>query len=71
MVFIPAGSLDEEPDIGPQARIFTGSRTAWSCDGAGPVPRGSSNAAGRSSHPRLDMQPNDCIIYAAQRLHIL
>jgi hypothetical protein len=34
MVFIPAGSLDEEPDIGPQARIFTGSRTAWSCDGA-------------------------------------
>ena len=32
MVFIPAGSLDDEPDIGPQARIFTGSRAAWSCD---------------------------------------
>ena len=33
-VFIPAGSLDDEPDIGPQARIFTGSRAAWSCDSA-------------------------------------
>jgi len=32
MVFIPAGSLDDEPDLGPQARIFTGSRTAWSCN---------------------------------------
>jgi hypothetical protein len=32
MVFIPAGSLDDEPDIGPQARIFQGSRAAWSCD---------------------------------------
>jgi len=31
MVFIPAGSLDDEPDISPQARIFMGSRTAWSC----------------------------------------
>jgi hypothetical protein len=31
MVFIPAGSLDVEPAIAPQARIFTGSRTAWSC----------------------------------------
>jgi hypothetical protein len=31
-VFIPAGSLDEEPDIGPQARICTGSRADWSCD---------------------------------------
>jgi hypothetical protein len=31
-VFIPAGSLDDEPDIGPQARIFTGSRADWSCD---------------------------------------
>lgn len=30
-VFIPAGSLDEEPEIGPQARIFTGSRSRWSC----------------------------------------
>ena len=32
MVFIPAGSLDDEPDLGPQARIFRGSRAAWSCD---------------------------------------
>ena len=32
MVFIPAGSLDDEPGSAPQARIFTGSRTAWSCD---------------------------------------
>jgi hypothetical protein len=32
MVFIPAGSLDGEPDIGPMARIFAGSRAAWSCD---------------------------------------
>ncbi len=34
MVFIPAGSLDDEPDIGPQARIFAGSRAVWSCDNA-------------------------------------
>jgi len=32
MVFIPAGSLDTEPDLRPQARIFIGSRSAWSCD---------------------------------------
>lgn len=32
-VFIPAGSLDEEPEIGPQARIFLGSRVGWSCEG--------------------------------------
>lgn len=32
VVFIPAGSLDVEPDLVPQARIFTGSRTSWSCD---------------------------------------
>ena len=31
MVFIPAGSLNEEPSIKPQARIFEGSRTSWSC----------------------------------------
>ena len=30
-VFIPAGSLDDEPTLHPQARIFFGSRTAWSC----------------------------------------
>lgn len=33
-VFIPAGSLDVEPDLGPQGRIFLGSRAAWSCDGS-------------------------------------
>ncbi|MBK7582601.1 MAG: GFA family protein [Myxococcales bacterium] len=32
MVFIPAGSLDQEPEFAPQARIFTGSRAVWSCD---------------------------------------
>jgi len=32
MVFIPAGSLDEEPSIKPQAHIFKGSGAAWSCD---------------------------------------
>jgi len=32
MVFIPAGSLDDEPGMGPQARIFKGSRAAWSCE---------------------------------------
>ena len=32
MAFVPAGSLDVEPDMKPQARIFTGSRVAWSCD---------------------------------------
>jgi hypothetical protein len=31
MVFIPAGSLDEEPGMHPEARIFQGSRAAWSC----------------------------------------
>lgn len=34
LAFIPAGSLDTEPDIGPQARIFTGSRSTWSCTAA-------------------------------------
>jgi len=32
MVIIPAGSLDDEPEIRPQARIFQGSRAGWSCD---------------------------------------
>ncbi|HUF20340.1 MAG TPA: GFA family protein [Burkholderiales bacterium] len=32
MAFIPAGSLDVEPAASPQARVFTGSRAAWSCD---------------------------------------
>jgi hypothetical protein len=35
MVFIPAGSLDAEPDLSPQARIFTGSGADWSCDETG------------------------------------
>ena len=37
MVFIPAGSLDQEPAISPQARIFVGSRANWSCE-QGPIP---------------------------------
>lgn len=33
LVFIPAGTLDVEPDIAPQARIFCGSKVSWSCSG--------------------------------------
>jgi hypothetical protein len=33
IVMIPAGSLDVEAPIGPQARIFAGSRAGWSCSG--------------------------------------
>ncbi len=29
---IPAGSLDHEPDIKPEARIFWDSRAEWSCE---------------------------------------
>lgn len=29
---IPAGSLDHEPDVKPEARIFWNSRAAWSCE---------------------------------------
>lgn len=29
---IPAGTLDHEPRIEPEARIFHGSRAEWSCD---------------------------------------
>lgn len=36
-VIIPAGSLDNEPEISPQARIFWDSRAAWSCE-AGELP---------------------------------
>ena len=32
-VVIPAGSLDTEAPITPEARIFTGSRATWSCSG--------------------------------------
>jgi hypothetical protein len=35
---IPAGSLDDEIPVKPQARIFWGSRTNWACDGDG-LPR--------------------------------
>lgn len=31
VVMIPAGSLDDEPPLKPEARIFTGSRAGWSC----------------------------------------
>jgi len=34
-VVIPAGSLDVEAPIRPQARIFTDSRANWSCSGDG------------------------------------
>ena len=33
LVFIPAGSLDVEPQMKPHSRIFTGSSASWSCDG--------------------------------------
>ena len=32
-VVLPAGSLDDETPIRPQARIFTDSRASWSCCG--------------------------------------
>jgi len=31
---VPAGTLDEDPGIRPQGRIFQDSRTQWSCDHA-------------------------------------
>jgi hypothetical protein len=34
-VVVPAGSLEHEPGISPQARIFDGSKAAWSCSGDG------------------------------------
>lgn len=30
---VPAGTLDNDPGIRPQARIMSGSRAEWSCDG--------------------------------------
>ncbi len=36
-VVIPAGSLDAEPEMRPQARIFWDSRVGWSCE-AGDLP---------------------------------
>lgn len=35
VVLVPAGSLDMEPPIKPQARIFTAWRASWSCSGDG------------------------------------
>jgi hypothetical protein len=32
-VFVPAGTLDDEPNIKPQARIFQNSKATWSCSG--------------------------------------
>ena len=32
-IVIPAGSLDSDPTIRPQARIFWDSRASWSCRG--------------------------------------
>jgi hypothetical protein len=34
-IVIPAGSLDSDPTILPQARIFWDSRVKWSCKGDG------------------------------------
>ena len=36
-VLIPAGSLDDEPGVMPQARIFWDSRAEWSCNDGLPV----------------------------------
>ena len=37
MVVLPAGTLDREPDILPEARIFYYSRALWSCSDKLPV----------------------------------
>ena len=29
---VPAGTLDNDPGLRPEARIFRGSKAAWSCD---------------------------------------
>ncbi len=34
-VVVPAGSLEHDPGIKPQARIFDGSKAPWSCGGDG------------------------------------
>jgi hypothetical protein len=31
LIMIPAGTLNEEPNLRPQARIFQDSKTSWSC----------------------------------------
>ncbi len=35
MVVVPAGSLDRDPGLRPEARIFWDSRTDWSCEAGG------------------------------------
>lgn len=35
VVMLPAGSLDNEPEMKPQAHIFWGSRADWSCNAGG------------------------------------
>jgi hypothetical protein len=35
MAVVPAGSLDEDPGVRPQAHIFWDSRAEWSCDDGG------------------------------------
>jgi len=37
-VVIPAGSLDMEPGIRPQGRIFSDSRASWSCSADDDLP---------------------------------
>jgi len=34
-VLVPAGTLNDEPPVTPQARIFWDSRAQWSCSGDG------------------------------------
>lgn len=34
MAVVPAGTLDVDPGIRPEGRIFAGSRAPWSCDTA-------------------------------------
>jgi hypothetical protein len=34
LAVVPAGSLDVDPGVRPQARIMAGSRVDWSCDGS-------------------------------------
>ena len=33
LIFVPAGTLDDEPNIAPEAHIFQNSKAAWSCTG--------------------------------------
>ncbi|MEE4161347.1 MAG: GFA family protein [Woeseiaceae bacterium] len=37
LVIVPAGSLDHDPPVAPEARIFSASRAAWSCSDALPA----------------------------------